>query len=243
MNNIKNLMALLSLIIIACGHAQSQKEGTINLGATDFKKEIETNKNLIILDVRTPEEVALGSIPNSSIINFYDEDFEKKIALIQKDKTIAVYCKAGGRSAQASSILIKNGFKNVINLEGGITAWEQMGFPIAKSETVPDQNIKQLSKDEFNRFINETNVVLVDFHTRWCSPCRKMAPLIDELEIEYKDKAAVKRIDCDQSKELVNELKISGVPVFLIYKKGKEVWRHNGMIEKAELANKLNKYL
>jgi thioredoxin-like negative regulator of GroEL len=67
-----------------------------------------------------------------------------------------------------------------------------------------------------------------------------MVPIVDELEIEFKEKVAVKRIDCDQSKELVKELNISGVPVFIIYKKGKEVWRHNGLIEKAELIKKMN---
>ena len=240
MMKIASLITIISIIIISCGQAQSQKEGFFNISASDLKKEIETNKNLIIIDVRTPEEVAMGTIPNSSIINFYDEDFEKKIALIQKDKTIAVYCKAGGRSSQAATILLKNGFSKVLNLEGGITAWEQMGYSITKSETTPDNNLKQLNKVDFNKLINEKDIVLVDFHTRWCAPCRKMVPIVDELEIEFKEKVAVKRIDCDQSKELVKELNISGVPVFIIYKKGKEVWRHNGLIEKAELIKKMN---
>lgn len=243
MKNITKLFALLSLIIVSCGQAQSQKGGVTNMGAADFKKEIETNKNLIVLDVRTPEEVAMGTIPNASVINIYDEDFEKKISLMQKDKTIAVYCKAGGRSSQAASILAKNGFNNVINLDGGIMAWEQMGYAVAKTDGAADNNIKQMTKEEFNKLITEQKVVLVDFHTKWCAPCRKMAPVVDELEKEFTGKAAVKRVDCDKSKEVVKELNISGVPVFVIYKEGKEVWRHNGIIEKSDLVKKLNENL
>jgi rhodanese-related sulfurtransferase len=77
-----------------------------NVDATAFKKLVDAG-NGIILDVRTPEEIAGGYISNSSAINLYDEDFEENIGLIAKDKEIYVYCKSGGRSSQAANMLQK----------------------------------------------------------------------------------------------------------------------------------------
>ena len=118
-------MKQLSLIIISavlfssCGNSQTdttkqetpieqavpQAEKFIkNVDAATFKELIEKEDG-IVLDVRTPEEVANGHIPNASTINIYDEDFEAKINMMQKDKTIYVYCKSGGRSSQAAQLL------------------------------------------------------------------------------------------------------------------------------------------
>ncbi|MCC7050521.1 MAG: thioredoxin fold domain-containing protein [Bacteroidia bacterium] len=236
------LILAVSVALFSCGEAQSQKQ-IKNYSAAEFKKEIETNPNVIVLDVRTPEEVAAGTIGTPSVINFYDNDFAKKIALMDKSKTIAVYCKSGGRSGQAAKVLADNGFNNVINLDGGITGWERQGLPITKMEGATDVNIKQMSEAEFNQLINSAKIVLVDFHTKWCAPCRKMAPLVDELEKEYLGKASVKRVDCDQSKEVVSKLDISGVPVFVIFKNGKEVWRKSGAMPKEDLQKAVNSFL
>ncbi len=70
-----------------------------------------------------------------------------------------------------------------------------------------------------------------------------MAPVIDEIEKEYKNKAVVMRIDVDKSKEIAKTFKIKGVPVFILFKKGAEKWKHNGMIAKEELTSQINKEL
>ena len=94
-----------------------------NVDVAKFK-EMVTNGNTIILDVRTPEETAGGTIDQASTIDFYDPEFTKKIKVMDSSKNILVYCKAGGRSAQAAEILVQNGFKHVYNLDGGISAWQ-----------------------------------------------------------------------------------------------------------------------
>ena len=84
--------------------------------------------------------------------------------------------------------------------------------------------------------------VLVDFHTVWCAPCKKMAPVIDEIETEYANKAVVNRIDVDKSKEVAKAYDISGVPVFILFVSGEQKWKHNGMISKEELKKQLDQY-
>ena len=234
--------SLFLLVRCSDGTAQQTDSFIKNLGAKEFKQLVDAG-NGITLDVRTPEEVADGQIPNASTINFYDDGFVEKINLINKEKEIYVYCKMGGRSAQAAEILRKNGFKKVYNLDGGITAWEKQGYPIAKSQDKPDNKIKGMSLVEFNTLINTEKPVLVDFHTLWCAPCRKMAPIVDNLEKQYQEKAVVQRIDVDKSKEISKEYQIQGVPVFVLFKKGKVVWRHTGVISQETLSQQIEQNL
>ena len=213
-----------------------------NVNAEEFKK-LADSGNGIILDVRTPGEVAGGYINNASIINIYDKDFVEKINLISKEKEIYVYCKSGGRSSQAAKILQQNGFTRIFHLGKGLLEWEAKGLPLERTEIAADEKIEEISLEEFKALLDTDKPVLVDFHTVWCSPCRKMAPVIDKIEEEYNGKAVVKRIDVDKSKEVGKEFNIRGVPVFILFKDGKNVWTHDGIISKQEITAQLDKNL
>ena len=81
-------------------------------------------KDVVLVDVRTPEEVAEGYISGAShFINFYDDDFQTKIKSLDSTKTYVIYCRSGGRSGKAAQFMIDNGFKNVFNLAGGISSY------------------------------------------------------------------------------------------------------------------------
>ena len=86
--------------------------------------------NLIILDVRTQSEYDEGHLENAILIPITELESRINEILQYRDTEIIVYCKAGGRSAQASSILDSNNFTKVFNVLGGITAWESAGYPI-----------------------------------------------------------------------------------------------------------------
>ena len=81
-------------------------------------------KDVVVVDVRTPEEVAEGYISGAShFINFYGDDFQTKIKSLDSTKTYVMYCRSGGRSGKAAQFMIDNGFKNVFNLAGGISSY------------------------------------------------------------------------------------------------------------------------
>jgi rhodanese-related sulfurtransferase len=102
-----------------------------NIDSPTFKKFMESGQGLV-LDVRTPQEVTQGYIPEASVIDIYDRNFEDKIKVLPKDKEIYVYCTSGVRSMQAAKILQKNGFDKVYNLGGGIVDWQRKGFTIVR---------------------------------------------------------------------------------------------------------------
>jgi len=242
----KTFVKIVAAIIVlsSCNNNQAQQSVSIieNADAKQFKELVDAGKG-IILDVRTPEEVSEGYINNASTINLYDDDFIAKINLIQKDKQIYVYCKSGGRSSEAAELLKKNGFSKVYNLKGGISEWGNNSFPIVKPDGTKDEKIQQITLANFKSLLATDKPVLVDFHTIWCSPCRKLAPIIDGIEDKFKDKAVVMRIDVDKSKEVGKAYKIQGVPVFILFKNGKEIWKHNGMISEEELKKQIENNL
>lgn len=128
----KNLF--LSIIIattgfVSCSLAQNESFKTVE--TKEFQKMTE-NKETVILDVRTPEEYAEGHLKNSTNIDVNSSDFEQQISKLDVNKTYLVYCRSGKRSANASGLMTSKGFKNVVNLKGGIMAWQEQENEVVK---------------------------------------------------------------------------------------------------------------
>jgi phage shock protein E len=81
------------------------------------------DSNVVVLDVRTPDEYRQGHMPHAILMNYYDDGFRENIQNLDKDKTYLVYCAAGGRSSKTSKILKEHGFNNVFSLEHGFKKW------------------------------------------------------------------------------------------------------------------------
>ena len=100
-----------------------------NVTVAEGKKMI-NGGGIYILDVRTKEEYDAGHINGSVLIPL--QEIGKRYNEIPRDKKILVYCRTGHRSAQASEMLVKNGFEQVYNMMGGITEWTKAGYEVIK---------------------------------------------------------------------------------------------------------------
>lgn len=87
-------------------------------------------EDLVVLDVRTPEEYAEGHLEGAILVDFYDPDFADQLAELDPDKPYLLYCRSGNRSGQAADIMDTLGFSNVADVDGGILAWATSGNPI-----------------------------------------------------------------------------------------------------------------
>jgi rhodanese-related sulfurtransferase len=223
---------LLAFFFITSCQAQTNETNAVN--ADEFEKEIAATPTQI-LDVRTWGEYNSGHIKNALWADWRDqEQFKYRIQYLDKSKAVYIYCLSGARSAAAAEWMRDNGFQKVIELNGGINAWKTANKPV---EGATQQ--AQMSQKEFQSQIPATGFALVDFGADWCPPCVKMQPVIKELEKENPSVKVI-RIDAGTQTELMQQMNITGIPVFIIYKNGTEIWRKQGVVEKSEILAHLN---
>lgn len=123
-------IAILALVVFSLTSCVKTKtDGVTVLNSEKFEQQLNSG-NVQLVDVRTPEEFAEGHLPNAVNININGENFDAETAKLDKEKPVMVYCKSGGRSAKAASNLKEKGFKNITDLDGGITSWKEASKPI-----------------------------------------------------------------------------------------------------------------
>jgi thioredoxin len=126
------------------------------------------------------------------------------------------------------------GFKNVYELQGGINAWKAANKSLEGVVTG-----KQMSIEEFNAAINSGKTVLVDFGAVWCPPCKAMEPVIEQLQKNNPGKFTLVKVDGGNDEAILKEYKVTQLPVFILFKDGKSVWRKDGVAEEKEIAAQL----
>ncbi|MGJ8592787.1 MAG: rhodanese-like domain-containing protein [Aquaticitalea sp.] len=128
----KKLMFILGMVmlLIATGCQESPNKGEIKLVTPEEMKTLVDQKDVQLVDVRTPEEYAEGYIEHSQNIDFNSPTFDADVSKLDKTKPVILYCKGGGRSAQCAKKLQDAGFIKIYDLEGGITQWKFKGFEL-----------------------------------------------------------------------------------------------------------------
>jgi len=86
--------------------------------------------DLVVLDVRTPEEFAQGHLEGAVMLDFYRADFAVELDKLDKDVPYLLYCRSGNRSGQTATIMSQLGFSDVADVDGGVVAWGEAGHPL-----------------------------------------------------------------------------------------------------------------
>ena len=123
------IFVFLFTILLSIGCTTNIQEQANVLSATEFKDQ---SLNKVIIDVRTPKEFSLGHIEGAININYFDKYFAEKFEKYQQTDSLYLYCKSGKRTSAASAKLLKLGYKNVFDLEGGIKNWSKNNLQIVK---------------------------------------------------------------------------------------------------------------
>lgn len=118
------VVIVLAFAFMAFRNVSQQNSCFENLSPAEFKKMLEEQEDVVLLDVRTDNEFNSGHIQDAKNVNYFASNFRQKIKEMNQDKTYLVYCRSGGRSAKACNILCQEGMTKVYNLSGGILAWK-----------------------------------------------------------------------------------------------------------------------
>jgi len=221
---------ILSLFVGIFMSCQAQNKSNEALSVDAFQQQIQ-QPGVQILDVRTAGEFSNGHIEHALQADWLiPAQFQERVKSIDKDKPLYVYCLSGVRSAAAADWLRNHGYTHVYHLTGGIQAWNQAGKPL-----VGESKEAQITMQQYTAMVQQSgSVVLVDFGADWCPPCRKMQPVLDALKEKYGSKLNIIRIDAGQQSEIMKQMNLPAIPVFILYKNGKEVFRKNGIVAQSD---------
>jgi rhodanese-related sulfurtransferase len=224
---------LMASFLMSCAQTSTSTSQVLNAAAY---KEAIAAKNIQVLDVRTAAEFNAGHIQNALQANWLDQkEFANRTQHLDKNLTVYVYCQVGARSASAQAALEAKGY-NVINLEGGLSNWKMNGFPVEGAA-----NTAQMSVEDLNTTTSSNKIVLVEIGGDWCPPCRKMLPVLEKLKQKPAAPFYFLKVDGANDIDVMKSLNAEGLPTFILFKNGKETWRHEGLVTLEEFNAALNK--
>ena len=131
MKFLKIFSIVAALFMAGCG-VKASEPGIAVVSPQEFQTKLAEDQDAYLLDVRKPAEFASGHLQGAHLLNWLDTDkFKLDSKSIDKSKTIYIYCRSGRRSNAAATFLSREGYK-VVDMDGGILAWEKAGLPVTK---------------------------------------------------------------------------------------------------------------
>lgn len=121
---------LLFVVLLMASFLSTAWAAEKNVSSREIKALMDKNRNVFLLDVRTPQEYSQGRLAGSVLIPI--NEFERRVSEVPKNKTIVVYCAVGARSKPVAGFLAQQGYKDVYHMADGIVGWYRNGFPIQR---------------------------------------------------------------------------------------------------------------
>ena len=104
--------------------------------------------------------------------------------------------------------------------------------------------VQEINTDIFDmEVVNNDGITVVDFFANWCGPCRKLGPILEEVERDLETKVKFTKIDTDENIEAAKKYQVSGLPTILVFKDGEIVERLVGLMPKSTIITNIEKHL
>ncbi|MFT6705876.1 MAG: thioredoxin 1 [Flavobacteriales bacterium] len=97
----------------------------------------------------------------------------------------------------------------------------------------------EITDANFNEYVETDQGVLLDFYASWCGPCQVLGPIIDELSVDFKDRAVVAKVNVDQNPNLTAFFKVKSMPTLIFIKNKQVLEQIKGMVPKPNLEEML----
>lgn len=231
MKNLR-LLNLLLIVLFVYGQSFAQAPETETLLTFEqFETKLKAaGKTAQILDARLLEEYQQNHLEGATNFNTTDQaGFERESAKLDKNRPVFIYSIANGRSVKLAGELRNAGFKDVTVVPGGLSGWVGRGKPVISTVG------KGLSLTEYTASLKSDKLVLVDFGSRYCGSCKKLAPTVDSLKSENEGSLKVVKIEAYENKDLTKEVGVLQLPTLILYKNNQVVWKKTGVTSKAEI--------
>ena len=222
LKTVKNSITAIVILFTIAGFSQSKNEFTLKIDS--FYAKIKEQKNPQIIDARSSEEFAINHINGAANFNLETKNYAEYVSKLDKSKPVFIYSIGTGRSGQLASELLKNGFSEAHDLEGGIAAWIGGGKPFYSNSK------SKLTLAEYKKVIANNNTVLVDIGSQYCGACKKVKPILETIKAEYGANLKILEIDLEVNPQIIADLKTVKVfPTLILYQNGKIVFKKDGL--------------
>ncbi|HEU4789639.1 MAG TPA: thioredoxin domain-containing protein [Flavobacterium sp.] len=222
LNRVKNSITAV-LLFFALG-VSAQTKNTFTLQLDSFSAKINEQTNPQIIDARSANEFAINHINGAVNFNLETQNYAKYVSQLDKSKPVFIYSIASYRSGLLANELLKNGFSEVHDLEGGIAAWIGGGKPFYFNSK------SKLTLAEYQKVVADNNTVLVDIGSRYCGACKKVKPVLETIRTQYGENVKIVEIDLEDNPLIIADLKTVKVfPTLILYQKGKIVFKKDGL--------------
>lgn len=103
--------------------------------------------------------------------------------------------------------------------------------------------VEVTDQDFDEQVIKGKGLILVDFWAEWCGPCRMVAPILEELAVEYKEQVTVAKLNVDENRQTATRFGIRSIPTILFFKDGAQVEQVIGAMPKSAIKAKVQQHL
>jgi rhodanese-related sulfurtransferase len=128
--NFKTSYVFILLLMVVLSSCINEEKGSVQLVSPEEMKELQNDKSVQVVDVRTAKEHDQEAIPNSQNIDYNSPTFDEELSRLDKNRPVLLYCKTGRRSAECAKKLENAGFVKIYDLQGGISRWKYEGFDV-----------------------------------------------------------------------------------------------------------------
>lgn len=210
----KTIVALLLLAGTSIYFFLPQTDG---LNPKEFAEALKSDKDKILLDLRSATDFAKGHLLGATNIDCNLSNFKWRIGGLDTQKQVFIYCQNGDQSTETLAYLKSRGYHSVTLLDGGLNQWLDAGYPVTPEELIPPS---ELTFTDFSRMLDLEHLVIVVFYLPGDTNCQTVSFALDELALIYKGKIKILRIDIDTYKYLATEMGIDLVPTLQFYENG-----------------------
>jgi rhodanese-related sulfurtransferase len=225
----KKLNSIIIIALMILGIQAKGQEKQAKLSIDDVEARINQSKQPQIIDARSADEFAQIHLKNSFFLSTDPVKAASQLNALNKQKPVFVYAIGNLRSGILAKQLRAQGFNEVYEIPGGIANWVGSGKPV---ETFVK---KGLTLAAFQNIIGKEKLVLVDFGSKYCPGCIKMAPVVDSASTETS--TPLIKVEVFDNTQLAHQLKINIIPNIALYKDGVLIWQKNGLFPKSEIIN------
>ena len=104
--------------------------------------------------------------------------------------------------------------------------------------------VLEINTENFDsEVVSQGGITVVDFFANWCGPCRKLAPILEEVETELASKVKFTKINTDENIEMAKKYQVSGLPTLMVFKNGEPVERLVGLMPKSSIITNIEKHI